>query len=72
MITLTRTDALYAAWAIEKGHLDRGGWNYLQEGLDLPVGSPRAQIKSVLEQCLRETDPQEEPDGQDEDQLGHL
>jgi len=65
MITLTRTDALLAWYLIEKGKMPSSGWKALQEGLDMPVGSPRAQIKSVLEQCLNETDPHWEGDSID-------
>ena len=57
---LSRTDALYGAWAIEKGHLNKEGWDYLRDGLDLPIGTPKAQIKSTLETYLSQTDPLEE------------
>ncbi len=59
---LSRTDALYGAWAIEKGHLNKEGWDFLREGLDLPVGTPKAQIRSTLETYLAQTDPVEEPE----------
>jgi len=57
---LTRTDALYGDWAIQKGHLNKEGWDFLREGLYLPVGTPKAQIKSTLETYLSQTDPLEE------------
>jgi hypothetical protein len=53
---LSRTDALYGAWAIEKGHLNKEGWDYLRDGLDLPTGTPKAQIRSTLETYLAQTD----------------
>ena len=56
MVTMTRDNALLAAFLIEKGQMVPEGWKALQEALDMPVGSPRAQIKSVLEQYLHETD----------------
>ena len=53
---LTRIDALYGAWAIEKGHLNKEGWDFLRDGLDLPIGTPKAQIKSTLETFLANGD----------------
>ena len=68
MVTLTRDNALLAAFLIEKGQMNPEGWKAMREALDMPTGSPRAQIKSVLEQYLNETDPNwEEDDGQTED-----
>lgn len=67
MVTLTRDNALLGAFLIEKGQMNPEGWKALREALDMPTGSPRAQIKSVLQQYLHETDPPEEDDGQTED-----
>ena len=53
---LSRIDALYGLWTIERGHLNKEGWNYLRDGLDLPVGTPKAQIKSTLETFLANGD----------------
>ena len=67
MVTLTRDNALLAAYLIEKGEMPSEGWKALQEALDAPIGTPKAQLKSVLEQYLNETDPNWEDDGQTED-----
>ena len=56
MVTLTRDNALLAAYLIEKAQMNPEGWKALREALDMPVGSPRTQIRSVLEQYLNETD----------------
>jgi hypothetical protein len=53
---LSRIDALYGDWAIEKGHLNKQGWDFLREGLDLPIGTPKAQIRSTLETYLANGD----------------
>ena len=53
---LSRTNALYGLWAIEKGHLNKQGWDFLREGLDLPIGTPKAQIRSTLETYLANGD----------------
>lgn len=68
MVTMTRDNALLAAYLIEKGQMVPEGWKALQEALDMPTGSPRAQVKSVLNQYLNETDPpQEDFDAESED-----
>ena len=70
MVTMTRDNALLAAFLIEKGQMVPEGWKALQEALDMPTGSPRAQVKSVLEQYLNETDsPEEDFNEEDSDRL---
>jgi hypothetical protein len=49
---LSRTDALYAAWMVEKGHINKKGWDFLRDSLQLPIGTPKAQIRSTLETFL--------------------
>jgi hypothetical protein len=65
MVTMTRDNALLAAFLIEKGQMVPEGWKALQEALDMPIGSPRAQLKSVLDHYLKETDPNWEHDSLD-------
>jgi hypothetical protein len=68
MVTMTRDNALLAAFLIEKGQMVPEGWKALQEALDMPIGSPRAQLKSVLDHYLKETDPNwEDSDAKSED-----
>lgn len=68
MVTLTRDNALLAAFLIEKGQMVPEGWKALREALDAPIGTPKAQLKSVLDQYLNETDPpQEDFDAESED-----
>ena len=62
MVTLTRDNALLAAYLIEKGQMPPDGWKAIREALDAPIGTPKAQLKSVLEQYLNETDPNWEDD----------
>jgi hypothetical protein len=62
---LSRIDALYGDWAIQKGHLNKQGWDFLRDGLDLPVGTPKAQIKSTLETYLANGDEGESKSGKD-------
>ena len=52
MVTLTRDNALLAAYLIEKGEMSPEGWKALRDSLDAPIGTPKAQLKSVLEQYL--------------------
>ena len=65
MKMLSRIDALYGDWAIQKGHLNKQGWDFLREGLYLPVGTPKAQIKSTLETYLAQGDEPESKSGKD-------
>ena len=65
MKMLSRIDALYGDWAIQKGHLNKQGWDFLREGLYLPVGTPKAQIKSTLETYLAQGDEGESKSGKD-------
>ena len=57
MVTLTRDNALLAAYLIEKGEMSPEGWKALRDSLDAPIGTPKAQLKSVLDQYLNETEP---------------
>ena len=63
MVTLTRDNALLAAYLIEKGEMSPEGWKALRDSLDAPIGTPKAQLKSVLDQYLNETEPNWEDDG---------
>jgi hypothetical protein len=68
MVTMTRTDALFAMWMIEKRTLHKDGWEFLRESLDLPIGTPKAQIRSTLETYLYAGDfPEEDSDAKSED-----
>ena len=67
MVTLTRDNALLAAYLIEKGEMSPEGWKALRDSLDAPIGTPKAQLKSVLNQYLNETDPNWEDDAESQD-----